>query len=135
MASFVDTNVLVYAFDAGAPEKRARAQAMLSQSDTELVVSAQVLQEFYWVVTRKLSPTVPADVAREAVRQFTLGPVVSLDAGLVVQAIDLARQHDLALWDAAIVVAAQRARCDTLLTEDLHQGQIFGEVTVRNPFA
>lgn len=135
MASFVDTNVLVYAFDAGTPEKRARAQAILTQADLELVVSAQVLQEFYWVATRKLAPALPADVAREAVRQFTLGPVVALDAGLVVQAIDLARQHDIALWDAAIVVAAQRAHCDTLLTEDLHDGQAFGEVTVRNPFA
>ena len=77
----------------------------------------------------------PAAVAHEAVRQLALGPVVALDAGLVVQAIDLARRHEFAPWDAAIVAAAQRARCDTLLTEELGDGQVFGEVTVRDSFA
>lgn len=55
--TFLDTNVLVYRFDDDEPAKQARAREIL---DTEgprgsLVLSTQVLQEFYVTVTRKLA--------------------------------------------------------------------------------
>jgi predicted nucleic acid-binding protein len=132
---FLDTNVLVYAFDASEPAKRARAVALLEDEALDVVVSAQVLNEFYWTATRKLDPKVPEDVAEEAVRGLALGRVVPVDAALVEEAIALARRHHLSLWDAGIVVAAQRAGCHELLTEDLANGQAFGGVRVRDPFA
>ena len=135
MTAFLDTNVLVYAFDASEPAKRARAVALLEDEALDVVVSAQVLNEFYWTVTRKLDPKVPDDVAQDVVRGLALGRVVPVDAALVEEAIALARRHDLSLWDAGIVVAAQRAGCHELLTEDLANGQAFGGVTVRDPFA
>lgn len=133
--TFIDTNVLVYAFDASEPAKRARAVALLEDEALDIVLSAQVLNEFYWTVTRKLTPTVPADVAQEVVRELALGRVVPIDANLVEEAIALSRRHRLSLWDAGIVVAAQRSGCRELLTEDLTNGQAFGPVTVRDPFA
>lgn len=133
--TFIDTNVLVYAFDASEPAKRARAVALLEDEALDIVLSAQVLNEFYWTVTRKLTPTVPADVAQEVVRELALGRVVPIDANLAEEAIALSRRHRLSLWDAGIVVAAQRSGCRELLTEDLTNGQAFGPVTVRDPFA
>lgn len=133
--TFLDTNVLVYAFDASEPTKRARAVALLEDEALDIVLSAQVLNEFYWTVTRKLTPTVPADVAQEAVRELALGRVVPIDANLVEEAIALSRRHRLSLGDAGIVVAAQRSGCRELLTEDITNGQAFGPVTVRDPFA
>jgi hypothetical protein len=56
------------------------------------------------------------------------------DAGLVDAAIALARRHRLALWDATIVAAAQRAGCDELLTEDLGDGTTIEGVRIRDPF-
>lgn len=49
MRAFLDTNVLVYLFDADNPTRRDQAAALLArqQEDLDLVVSTQVLQEFY----------------------------------------------------------------------------------------
>ena len=133
--AFVDTNVLVYAFDASEPAKRARALELLGDEDLDLVVSAQVLNEFYWVATRKLTPPLAPELAHEVVRELSLGRVVPVDAQLVDRAIDLSRTHSLALWDAGVVVAAQIAGCGVLWTEDLNTGRLFDGVVVRDPFA
>jgi predicted nucleic acid-binding protein len=132
--AFVDTNVLVYAFDTSEPRKRARALELLADEGVDLVVSAQVLNEFYWVATRKLTPPLAPEMAHEVVRELSLGRVVPVDAGLVDRAIELSRSHQLALWDAGVVVAAQTAGCGVLWSEDLHAGQRFDGVVVRDPF-
>ncbi len=133
--AFVDTNVLVYAFDANEPAKRARALALLADEDVDFVVSAQVLNEFYWVATRELTPPLPPEVAHEVVRELSLGRVIPVDAELVDRSIELSRTHGLALWDAGVVVAAQSAGCSVLLSEDLNAGQRFDGVVVRDPFS
>ena len=66
MAAFVDTNVAVYVFDRGAGHKRVRAVQLLESLSEQLVVSTQVLSEFYWTVTRKLLPPLAVEPAREA---------------------------------------------------------------------
>ncbi len=135
MASFLDTNVLVYAVDASEQRKRAAALGILESEAQHLVVSAQVLEEFYWTATRKLRPPLPADEAHAMVRELArAADVVAVDASLVEEAIDLARRTPLALWDAAIVIAAKRGGCRELLTEDLNDGQEIEGVLVRNPF-
>ena len=135
MASFLDTNVLVYAVDASVPRKRAAALAILEDEARHLVVSAQVLEEFYWTVTRKLRPPMPADEAQAMVRELTRATdVVAVDASLVEDAIDLAQRTPLALWDAAIVITAERGGCSAWLTEDLNDGQEIEGVLVRDPF-
>ena len=133
--TFLDTNVLVYAFDGSEPTKQAQAVALLEHGALDIVVSAHVLNEFYLTVTRTLDPAVSQDVAQEVVGELALGRVVPFDASLVADAIALSRRHRLSLWDAGIVVAARRSGCHELLTEDLTNGQTFGSVTVRDPFA
>ena len=133
---FVDTNVLVYAFDAAVPHKREVAQQLLGSAQPgELIVSAQVLHEFYVVVTRKLATPLPAATAAGIVREFTRLEVVPIDAGLSLAAIDRSERTQLSLWDALIVEAARRGRCEQLLTEDLTDGQAIDEVVVVNPFS
>jgi predicted nucleic acid-binding protein len=53
----------------------------------------------------------------------------------LVAAIDLHRLHQLPIWDALIVRAAQVSGCRTLLTEDLQHGQRFDGLEIVNPFA
>jgi len=134
LASFVDTNVIVYAFDLGDDRKRQVATRLLGDASLQLVVSAQVLNEFHWTVTRRLAPPLDAEAAHDVVRHLSEGEVVPIDAGLVDAAIALARRHRLALWDAAIVAAARRSGCSELLTEDLSDGEIIEGVRIRNPF-
>lgn len=134
--TFVDTNVLVYAFDSDARGKRARASEILDShgGERELVISTQVLQEFYVTVTRKLGAPLTPEGALASVRDLAKLPVVQIDPSAVLRAIELAQAHQVSLWDALILRAAADAGCDEVLTEDLHDGwQVVG-VTVRNPF-
>lgn len=136
MRVFVDTNVFVYLFDRDAPEKSRVAQDILQrqQRDLELVISTQVLQEFYVAVTRKLARPVPADVAERAVRDLSRLSVVAATTDLVMDAISLSGRESFSFWDAMIVEAAHRASVEQLLSEDMQDGRVIGSLTIHNPF-
>ena len=136
MADFVDTNVLLYAVGALVEDrdKRAAARAILERDD--LVLSTQVLQEFYVQATRATKPDRLAhEKAVELVESLTRYPVVETSVSLVRQALAAATRWRISYWDAAVVEAARIGRCSTVLTEDLQPGMNFAGVTVRNPFA
>lgn len=134
MAAFLDTNVLVYAFDQSEPDKRAIAINIIAGKLGPYTVSAQVLNEFYWTTTRKLHPPLSNEAAKQVVEKLSIGYVVPIDALLVRQAIKLVEEARIPLWDAGIVVAARRAGADKLLTEDLNHGQVIDGVTIHDPF-
>jgi predicted nucleic acid-binding protein len=133
---FVDTNVLLYAVSTD-PRERAKAQvarALLAERD--LVLSSQVLQEFYVQATRASRPdALSPRQAGDLVRAFARFAVEQVDAALVLAALEVQQRHGLSYWDSAIVSAAHRARCTQLLTEDLDDGQDLDGVVVHNPFA
>jgi predicted nucleic acid-binding protein len=136
VTSFFDTNLLVYLFDSSSPEKQRRAREVLAERARrdEVLLSAQVLEEFYVTVTRKLASPLSGEQAERLVRDFSAFPVVEMDAELVIAAVVLARRHKLSLWDALIVVAAKAGGANELLTEDLQHGQTLEGVRVVNPF-
>jgi predicted nucleic acid-binding protein len=133
--AFLDTNVLVYAVDDADPVKRDRARELLAEAASgELVLSTQVLSEFYAVVTRKLAVPMTEAAAAEAVNQLALLPLVETDAALVKSGIAASRQAHLSFWDGMIVAAAVVAGCTRLLTEDLNDGALIQTVRIENPF-
>jgi predicted nucleic acid-binding protein len=135
MRTFVDTNVLLYAVDRSDERKRARATELLESRMGELVISAQVLSEFYSVSTRRLAvPLSPADAAAY-VEDLERLPVVALDFDLVRDGIRLSRDAQLSYWDGLIVAAARAASCETLASEDLSHGALIAGVRIENPFA
>ncbi len=133
---FVDSNVLVYARDASEPEKQARAREWMASlwSQGRGRVSAQVLNEFYVTVTRKLKPGLSREEARKDVRDLASWNPIATDGRLLEAAWNVEDRHGLSFWDALIVAAAHAAGCDRLLTEDLKDGQDFGGLTVVDPF-
>jgi predicted nucleic acid-binding protein len=132
---FVDTNIWVYAVDAADPAKRERAlEAVAPARGRELVISTQVLTEFYAVVTRKLAQPLPAADAEAMVGQLSALPVISVDASLVIAAMAGSREWGISIWDALILRAAEVAGCRRVLSEDLTDGQTYGSVGVENPF-
>ena len=133
---FVNTNVWVYAVDAADPAKRKRAMEVTAAAvGRDLVISTQVLTEFYAVVTRKLAVPVSSDDAEAMVRQLSDLPVVAIDSSLVVSAIAGSRAWQVSIWDALILRAAEVAGCRRVLSEDLADGATYGSVVVENPFA
>lgn len=134
--SFLDTNVLVYLFDADSKQKQERARNLLAELGPrgDAAISTQVLQEFYVSVTRKLATPLPSEEAEQAVRQLTSLPLVQVDPQTVLEAIVLSRRQTVSFWDALIVQAALDFGCDRVLTEDMQHGRMFGELRIENPF-
>jgi predicted nucleic acid-binding protein len=112
--------------------KRKRAAELIA--DTRFGISAQVLQEFYVTVTRKGTRPLTPREAMEWIEQLELQPCVPLDAGLVKIAVELSERYRISYWDGAIIAAAEALGVDTVYSEDLNDGQVYGEVRVRNPF-
>ena len=132
--AFVDTNIWVYTVDAADAVRRQRALSVVGpESAYELVVSTQVLAEFYAVVTRKLAQPLAPDAARALASQIAALAVVSVDASLVLSAIDASVAWGISIWDALIVRAAEIAGCAVVLSEDLGDGATYGSVRVVNP--
>ena len=133
---FVDTNVIVYRYDARDPGKQVRAGQWYEflWATRSARVSFQVLQEFYAVITRKVTPTASPSTARSIVRKLMSWQPVSIDPAMLERAWLLQDGHSLSWWDALIVAAAQTCGCRILLTEDLQHGHEFDEVRVVNPF-
>lgn len=137
MTVFVDTNVLVYRHDSSDPAKQARADdwyAYLWRSRSGRL-SVQVLQELYATLTRKLKPGMESPRARRIVRALGAWEPLGIDLATIERAWILEQRNSLSWWDALIVAAAQTTGCRILLTEDLQDGQAFGEVRVVDPFA
>ncbi|MGH7483141.1 MAG: PIN domain-containing protein [Longimicrobiales bacterium] len=136
MRSFLDTNVLVYLFDRDAPEKRASARRLIEREVTTglAVLSTQVLQEFYVVVTRKLADPMEPAAAERAVKELAALPIVQTDTTLVLSGIARSRRDGFSLWDALIIEAALVGGCDRLYTEDLQHGRRVEGLTIENPF-
>ena len=134
--AFVDTNVLVYAYDRAAGAKRDLARALLEAlwNEGRGVLSTQVLQEFYVNIRRKTRPPVSQEVARAVVADYLVWDPIVNDGATVLEAIDVGHRYQLSLWDALIVVAARKGDASVLYSEDLNHGQAFGSVRVLNPF-
>jgi predicted nucleic acid-binding protein len=124
----------VYAFDVS-DANRAKRQVAVHILDSavpgELVLSTQVLQEFYVTATRKLPHPLPLGEAVGAVQGFAAFPVVPNDARLVLAAIEISRSAQLSLWDALLIEAARTSGCDRILTEDLADGATISGVASR----
>ena len=135
MKSFIDTNVLVYAHDLADEAKHDRAVAVLADlRPNELIISTQVLSEFYMVTTRPGKELLSRAQAREIVRALSWTTVEPVDADIVRRAIDLHAVHALSYWDSLVVAAAARTGCARILTEDLDDGAVLDGVRVENPF-
>lgn len=137
MKSFVDTNILIYAYDRGAGPKHERAMSLVENLWREGtgVLSTQVLQEFYVNIRRKARTPISADQAKDLIADYLAWNPVVNDGALVIEAIELERSLKFSFWDAMIVVAAQRAGASTLYSEDFNNGQVIGSLTIVNPFA
>jgi len=134
---FVDTNVLVYAYDVTAGKKREKAKNLLSTlwQSGEGSLSIQVLQEFYVTVTQKLFPPIPIDNAAQILADFAQWRVYAPKPADLVAAIELQRRYQLSFWDAMIVLAARRLHCRKIWSEDLTDGAVYDGIAICNPFA
>lgn len=129
---FLDTNVLLYGQDRHDPVRKERALNVVRKYAGRIVVSTQVMQEFFVGATGKLG--VEALEAKEILHAWSAFEIVRIGPELIARAIDIKILNQISFWDALIVAAAAAGNCQTLLTEDLNNGQTIAGVRIRNPF-
>lgn len=135
--AFLDTNILVYAFEPIVSSKRERAQSLVNQAlDAEdAVISFQVVQEFLNVALRKF----PQPMGRSEA-QFYLAHVlmplceVYPSPELYYETLSIAEETGWSFYDSLIVSSALAAGCGVILTEDLQHGRRIRGAEIRNPF-
>jgi len=132
--AFFDTNIFVYADDASEPLRQARAIQLITtyQRKRLMVVSIQVLQEYFATVTRKLR--LDPEMAQRKVEVLARARVIRFAEDDVIAAIELHRLHRISFWDAMIVHAARLAGADVLYSEDMQHGAVLAGVRIDNPF-
>jgi len=132
---FIDTNVVVYAHDVTAGEKRTRAKGIMTElwETDEGCLSVQVLQETFVTLTTKVPRPLDVDAATGVIADLGRWTVHSPDPEDVLGAIEIQQRNHLSFWDSMIVRSAGRLGCHVLYSEDLNPGRYAG-VTVHNPF-
>jgi predicted nucleic acid-binding protein len=131
---FFDTNILLYAYDTDAGEKRARALALVAEAfkqPTRYALSVQVLQEFFVNFIRKGQSD---ESAATLIDDFSRWHIIANTHDLFLNGLQARARWQLSLWDAMIVAAAEQAGATILYTEDLNHGQSYGNVRAINPF-
>jgi len=131
---FLDTNVLVYAVSSSPAESKKKERALELIEHVDFGLSAQVLQEFFVTVTRKIAKPLTPDSAVALLDEFRYFPVVATDYPIIVAGIEISVRFGVSYWDGAIIAAAESLGAKILFTEDLSHGQNYGSVQAVNPF-
>jgi len=132
--TFLDTNILVYAVDKLDAAKQSRAMSIITEaiSTSDFMVSAQVLNEFSNVALLKLR--LMTDEVQRFVAVFNRMKVVPVEPIWTDRALAIKSQYGTQFFESLLLAAAEASRCDTILTEDLNDGQVYCGVRAVNPF-
>lgn len=133
--TFVDTNVLIYAHDVDQKQKHPVARRLLIDllRTRTLVLSPQVLQEFYVNVTRKIAKPLTKRAAREIVDDFSVWSI-DTTASEIATAFRIEYESRIGFWDALICASALKSGAKVILSEDMSHGQTIAGIRIQNPF-
>ncbi len=135
-ADFLDTNVVVCAYDDRSPQKQEVARGLLKSGVSgKIVISTQVLAEFAATMLHKVSPPAPPDAVMRGLEALEAIRLIVPDVELVRRAVEARAAYGIHFYDGMIVAAAERAGCGRILSEDLNAGQKYFGVMVTNPFS
>jgi predicted nucleic acid-binding protein len=134
---FLDTNILVYSFDASSPAKQKKARDLIDRalSTRGGLISYQVVQEFLNVALRKFETPLTPHEGRSYLEQV-LAPLCEVfpTMRLYQRALDLKNEMNIHFYDALVIASASEAGCKILYTEDLQHDQRVVGLVIQNPF-
>jgi predicted nucleic acid-binding protein len=132
---FIDSNVWIYLLSDDEPAKKECARRVLAEltETSSKVVSWQVVNEVCANLLRKKGKD---ESFVRMVIDFICGSceVVEVAVPTVMAASDLRGRHSVSFWDSLVVAAALEAGCDALVSEDMQDGKMFGQLRVKNIF-
>ena len=127
----LDSNILIYNHSLDHESKRFIARNFFKEDP---VVSSQVISEYLNVMKRnfKMQKHELMELCSLWLEKCFIQPVLLSTVKLAHNLID---KYDFQIFDGIIVAAALEADCDTLYSEDLHDGLIVeNKLKIVNPF-
>jgi predicted nucleic acid-binding protein len=136
-AEFLDTNVLVYAYDDREPPKQTIARKLLQGAiaGKSFVISSQVVAEFAATLLHKVSVPASPRAVMKGLDVLTAVRLITPDSELIRRAVEAHEAYGVHFYDGMIIAAAERAGCARILSEDFNSGQEYFGVIAANPFA
>jgi predicted nucleic acid-binding protein len=130
---FLDTNVLVYSFDADSPAKQRKAKELLAGSGW--FVSWQVIQEFSSVALHRFKvPLVPQDLSDYLTLKLWPRCRILPSEVILTKALAIHARYGFRYYDSLVVASAVAGGAKTIFSEDLQHGQAIDSLTIQNPF-
>ncbi len=133
---FLDTNILIYAYDLQADKKHKVAKDIVLYwwEHKGALISTQVLQEFYVNVTSKIPQPLSMATARGLVEQYWVWPIIINTMKSIIRASEIQERYKLSFWDSLIISSAEEGGAKTILTENLSHNQYIVGICIQNPF-
>ncbi len=134
---FVDTNIFVYAFDRNAKEKHRIAANIVKDlwRSGNGIISTQVLQELFVILTKKIPHPIKLETAREIIIDLSAWDVVINNVETILSAIEIQKNYGYSFWDSLIIASALTGGAEVLLSEDLSDNRIINKnLKIKNPF-
>jgi predicted nucleic acid-binding protein len=129
----LDSNILIYAESEPDSAKGKLSTDLILRTAQDGVIPVQVLGEYLRFIQRRLPAMFAQAIGQAEVYQdIFITPPTTVD--VIDAASGLARTHGMQLWDCVICAASAQAGAKVLLTEDMQDGRMLGELRLINPF-
>jgi len=139
-ACFIDTNILVYAFDRSEAKKNKKARQLIGKcfkGEVLLATSTQTLSEFFVVVTKKIQKPIAGSQASGIIRNiidFKGFSILTIKPGTIVSAANACTETTAHYWDCLIAETMKENSVYRIYTENTKDFGKIGGIEVINPF-
>lgn len=133
--NFIDTNIFVYASieDKVHADKRNEAVNLIQRTEHEIVISTQVLNEYYTILIK--NGINDEDIQERILEIIENAVLINVTFKTIQSAWEIRGKYKYSYWDSLIISSALENDCSVLYTEDMHDGQIIeGRLKTENPF-
>lgn len=128
---FIDTNIWIYAHLESDDIKNNQALTLLD-SLPELIISTQVLNEYYAVMLKyKIADEIIQDNINVII---DASHVTLIEIATIQSAHKIRLQNSFSYWDSLMIASAIENSCTVLYSEDMQHLQKIQNLTIVNPF-
>ena len=131
---FIDTNLWIYLYDTRDEVKQKKVKALIHDKFDDIMISTQVLNEIYNILSKKIKLVHPAiqEIIIETITNFQVAEIGIIE---VIKAMDIKGKYGFSYWDSLIIAAALENDCNFLFSEDMQNGQIIeNKLKIVSPF-
>jgi predicted nucleic acid-binding protein len=130
---FVDSNIWLYLFLQDKTDKYKIAEEFISKNaDNLMFISYQVINE---VTNQLVRNKFSEEVIKENIEyMYKICTIHNFSKEILLSASSLREKYSISFWDSIIIASALNSGCNTLATEDMHDGLKIGNMVVKNIF-